>query len=600
VGDVTQRDLPLLHRLEERRLDLGRGPVDLVGEEEVREHRALAGDELPGLLLVDHGPDQVGGQQVGRELDAGEAQVQHLAQRLHGQGLGEAGDPLDQQMATAEEGHHHPLDQGLLADDDLADLVDRGLDLEGLLADGLVELGDVDLGHGSLLRGRAFPPSSDARAGPGVSAGRSCGRAGGLAPGRRRPLPQVPDLALQEGTPAPELRHVPAAQGGEGLARRPRQLRLAERLELPTHLLHLLRDRIEAAHVGRVQRGEQHVDAGRVGHPNDYTGSFAIIGARSMPSKSHYRVVILGSGPAGLTAALYASRAELAPLVVEGGGGDDPTDVPGGQLMLTTEVDNYPGFPEGILGPELMDRMRKQTERFGAEFATGELKAAILKERPFRLTLADGELTADALIVATGARAKWLGLPEELDFRTKIGGVSACATCDGFFYKGKEVLVVGGGDTAMEEADFLTKFADKVTVVHRRDELRASKAMQTRAKSNPKIAWLFDSVVEKILGGPGEGVTGAMVRNVKTDEVSEVAAGGIFMAIGHTPNTAIFQDQVEMDEQGYLLTSDGTTATSVPGVFAAGDVADSRYRQAVTAAGSGCMSAIDAERFLSH
>jgi thioredoxin reductase (NADPH) len=319
-----------------------------------------------------------------------------------------------------------------------------------------------------------------------------------------------------------------------------------------------------------------------------------------MPTKTHYRVVILGSGPAGLTAALYASRAELEPLVVEGGGGDDPTDVPGGQLMLTTEVDNFPGFPEGILGPELMDRMRKQAERFNAEFATGEVKAAALGERPFRLTLTEGELTADALIVATGARARWLGLPEELEFRTRIGGVSACATCDGFFYKGKEVLVVGGGDTAMEEADFLTKFADKVTVVHRRDELRASKAMQARAKANPKIAWLLDSVVEKILGGPGQGVTGARVRNVKTDETSEVPAGGIFMAIGHTPNTSVFKDQVEMDEQGYLVTRDGTTATSVAGVFAAGDVADHRYRQAVTAAGSGCMAAIDAEKFLSH
>jgi thioredoxin reductase (NADPH) len=286
-----------------------------------------------------------------------------------------------------------------------------------------------------------------------------------------------------------------------------------------------------------------------------------------MPTKKHYRVVILGSGPAGLTAALYASRAELEPLVVEGGGGDDPTDVPGGQLMLTTEVDNYPGFPEGILGPELMDRMRKQTERFGAEFATGEVKRAELAQRPFR---------------------------------TKIGGVSACATCDGFFYKGKEVLVVGGGDTAMEEADFLTKFADKVTVVHRRDELRASKAMQTRAKANPKIAWLLDSVVEKILGGPGQGVTGAMIRNVKTNEAQEVPAGGIFMAIGHTPNTTVFEGQLEMDDQGYLLTRDGTTATSVPGVFAAGDVADHRYRQAVTAAGSGCMAAIDAEKSLSH
>ena len=319
-----------------------------------------------------------------------------------------------------------------------------------------------------------------------------------------------------------------------------------------------------------------------------------------MSSKNHYRVVILGSGPAGLTAALYASRAELGPLVIEGGGGDDPTDVPGGQLMLTTEVDNYPGFPEGILGPELMDRMRKQTERFGAEFATGEVKAAELGERPFRLSLADGELTADTLIVATGARARWLGLPEELEFRTKIGGVSACATCDGFFYKGKEVLVVGGGDTAMEEADFLTKFADKVTVVHRRGELRASKAMQTRARNNPKIGWLLDSVVEKILGGPGDGVTGAMVRNVKTDETREVSTGGVFMAIGHTPNTAVFEGQLESDDQGYLLTHDGTTTTSVPGVFAAGDVADSRYRQAVTAAGSGCMAAIDAERFLSH
>jgi thioredoxin reductase (NADPH) len=319
-----------------------------------------------------------------------------------------------------------------------------------------------------------------------------------------------------------------------------------------------------------------------------------------MPAKSHYRVVILGSGPAGLTAALYAARAELAPLVVEGGGGDSPEDVPGGQLMMTTDVDNYPGFPEGILGPDLMDRMRKQAERFGAEFATGELKSAVLKQRPFKLSLASGEITADTVIVATGARAKWLNLPGELEFRTKIGGVSACATCDGFFYKGKEVLVVGGGDTAMEEATFLTKFASKVTVVHRREELRASKAMQTRAKANPKIAWLLDSVVEKIVGGAGKGVTGAQVRNVKTGEVKEVPCGGIFMAIGHVPNTAVFAGQLEMDEQGYLLEHDGTTATSVPGVFAAGDVADHRYRQAITAAGSGCMAAIDAERFLSH
>jgi thioredoxin reductase (NADPH) len=319
-----------------------------------------------------------------------------------------------------------------------------------------------------------------------------------------------------------------------------------------------------------------------------------------MPAKSHYRLVILGSGPAGLTAAVYAARAELSLLVVEGGGGDDPTDVPGGQLMLTTEVENYPGFPEGILGPELMERMRKQAERFGAEFATGETKSVHLGQRPFEVRLADGQVTADAIIVATGARAKWLNLPEELEFRTKIGGVSACATCDGFFYKGKEVLVVGGGDTAMEEATFLTKFASKVTIVHRRNELRASKTMQSRARANPKIAWMLESVIEKVLGGPGQGVTGAVVRNVKTNAAREVPCGGIFMAIGHTPNTAVLEGQLKQDEQGYLLVSGGTTATSVPGVFAAGDVSDHRYRQAITAAGTGCMAAIDAERFLSH
>src|SRR6266511_4392722 len=276
-----------------------------------------------------------------------------------------------------------------------------------------------------------------------------------------------------------------------------------------------------------------------------------------MSKRNHYKVVILGSGPAGLTAALYAARAELAPLVVEGGGGDDPTDVPGGQLMLTTDVDNYPGFPQGILGPELMEKMRKQVERFGAEFRTGEVTGVELHERPFVLKLAEGVVKAEA-------------------------------------------LVVGGGDTAMEEATFLTKFATKATVVHRRDSLRASKAMQTKARGNPKIAWMLDSVIEKIRGGAGKGVTGALVRNVRTGKAEEVAAGGIFMAIGHTPNTALFRGQLEMDENGYLLTREGTTATSVPGVFAAGDVADHRYRQAVTAAGTGCMAAIDAERFLSH
>jgi thioredoxin reductase (NADPH) len=221
-----------------------------------------------------------------------------------------------------------------------------------------------------------------------------------------------------------------------------------------------------------------------------------------------------------------------------------------------------------------------------------------LSKRPFTLTLGEGQVTADALIVASGASARWLGLPEELEFRTKIGGVSACATCDGFFYKGKQVLVVGGGDTAMEEATFLTKFANRVTIVHRRDSLRASKPMQERARKNEKIHWLMNSVVEKIHGSAGEGVTGARIRNVETDAIEDVEAGGIFMAIGHDPNTKLFRGKLETDEQGYLLIRGGTTATSVPGVFAAGDVADHRYRQAVTAAASGCQAAIDAERFL--
>jgi thioredoxin reductase (NADPH) len=263
--------------------------------------------------------------------------------------------------------------------------------------------------------------------------------------------------------------------------------------------------------------------------------------------KDHYKVVILGSGPAGLTAALYTSRAELGPLVVEGGDGSDPTDVPGGQLMLTQEVDNYPGFPEGIMGPDLMERMRKQAIRFGTEFVSGMVRDVDMTHRPFVLTLSDGKVTADAVIVASGARARWLGLPEELEFRTRIGGVSACATCDGFFYKAKEVLVVGGGDTAMEEATFLTKFASKVTIVHRRDTFRASRIMLDRAKKNPKIAWMTDSVVDKILGMQGKGVTGAMIRNTKTGVVTEVTTGGIFMAIGHEPNTTIFRGKLEMD-----------------------------------------------------
>lgn len=319
-----------------------------------------------------------------------------------------------------------------------------------------------------------------------------------------------------------------------------------------------------------------------------------------MSAQNQHKLVILGSGPAGLTAAIYAARAELKPLVIEGGGNDDPTDVAGGQLMLTTEVDNYPGFPKGILGPELMEGMRKQAERFGTQFVTGSVGAAALGSRPFVLKTSVGDISTDALIIATGARAKWLGIDEEVEFRTKIGGVSACATCDGFFYKNKHVLVVGGGDTAMEEATFLTKFASKVTIVHRRDKLRASKIMQDKAQKNPKIEWMLDSAIEKYLGKTEGKLKGALVRNLKTGEATEVECGGVFMGIGHEPNTAVFAGQLETDPSGYLITKAGSTATSIPGVFAAGDVADHQYRQAVTAAGTGCMAAIDAERFLSH
>jgi thioredoxin reductase (NADPH) len=319
-----------------------------------------------------------------------------------------------------------------------------------------------------------------------------------------------------------------------------------------------------------------------------------------MSAQNHHRVVILGSGPAGLTAAIYASRAELHPLVIEGGGNDDPTDVPGGQLMLTTDVDNFPGFPKGILGPELMEGMRKQAERFGAKFVTGSVASTVLGAKPFTLTTSLGELTTDALIIATGARAKWLGIDDEVEFRTKIGGVSACATCDGFFYKNKHVMVVGGGDTAMEEATYLTKFASKVTIVHRRDEFRASRIMLEKAQKNPKIEWILDSVIEKYLGKAEGKLRGVLVRNLKTGEAREVDAGGVFMGIGHEPNTSVFGGQLEMDASGYLVTRNASTVTSVPGVFAAGDVADHVYRQAVTAAGTGCMAAIDAERYLSH
>jgi thioredoxin reductase (NADPH) len=312
-----------------------------------------------------------------------------------------------------------------------------------------------------------------------------------------------------------------------------------------------------------------------------------------MERNSDYQVVIIGSGPAGCTAALYLSRANIKVVVLEG-------MQPGGQLTITTEVENYPGFPEGIMGPALMEQMRKQAERFGAEFhALESVESVKFTSHPFEVTTDQRVYESPAVIVASGASAKQIGIPSEQALQGF--GVSYCATCDGFFFKEKEIVVVGGGDSAMEEATFLTKFAKKVTVVHRRSELRASKIMQDRAKANPKIQFVFDTTVDEVIGSKEGGVTALKLRNLMTNEVREHPAQGLFVAIGHTPNTQPYVGQLELDQAGYIcLPHRNSTATNIQGVFACGDVVDHIYRQAITAAGSGCMAALDCERWLTH